>query len=230
MMTTDAVTSEIRGDPLAAQIGAHTALRVCRFGLSDYERTYAAMRAFTATRDALTPDELWVLEHPPVYTTGAAARSEHFPAGGDIPLVKVDRGGQITYHGPGQAVVYVLVDLKRRGLKVRALVQLIERAVIALLAGYGIRGEARPGAPGVYVNGAKIAALGLRVRGGACYHGVSINVDVELQPFLSIDPCGYPGMAVTRLADFGVTATCGTVGDRLAAILAKHLESHGPDR
>ena len=229
MKIEESIAARIHGAP-QAQLPGHSALRVRHFGLSDYEATYASMRRFTASRDRQTQDELWVLEHPPVYTAGVAARCEHFPSDGGIPLIKVDRGGQITYHGPGQAVIYVLVDLQRRGVKVRVLVQLIERAVIALLESYGLGGKTRQGAPGVYVDNAKIAALGLRVRGGACYHGVSINVDLDLQPFLAIDPCGYPGMAVTRLADLGVTATCSAVGSRLAAILAQHLESHGPDR
>ncbi len=220
------VAAGVHGAPHAPLAG-HPAPRVRRLGPSDFEATYAAMRHFTASRDAHTPDELWILEHPPVYTTGAAGRSGHIPTRGDIPLIKVDRGGQITYHGPGQAVVYVLIDLRRRGLTVRALVHLLERTAIAVLASYGVRGETRPGAPGVYVNDAKIASLGLRVRNGASYHGVSLNVDVDLRPFLAIDPCGYPGMTVTRLADFGVPASCSEVGERLAALFAEHLGSHG---
>ncbi|MSQ72012.1 MAG: lipoyl(octanoyl) transferase LipB [Betaproteobacteria bacterium] len=230
MITEESGATEIRGNGRTLHAAAHPAILVRQLGLSDYEATYAAMRDFTASRNEHTPDELWVLEHPPVYTAGVAARRAHFPSDSAIPVLMVDRGGQITYHGPGQAVVYVLVALQRRGLGVRALVRLIERAVIALLETYGVVGETIQGAPGVYAGGAKIAALGLRVRGGAAYHGVSLNVDVDLQPFLAIDPCGYPGMPVTRLADFGIGANSGTVGGRLAAIIAEHMESRGPDR
>src|SRR5262252_6477632 len=173
-------------------------------GLVDYATTYDAMRRFTAERGATTPDELWVLEHPPVYTAGIAARAAHFPRTAGIPLVRADRGGQITYHGPGQAMVYTLVDLERRRLTVRGMVALIEQAVIDLLDRHGVKAETRPGAPGVYVAGAKIAALGLRIRRGCCYHGVALNVAMDLAPFSDIDPCGYPGLKVTQTSALGI--------------------------
>jgi lipoyl(octanoyl) transferase len=183
------------------------------------------MRRFTASRTAATPDELWLLEHPPVYTLGQAAREQHLRRATAIPVQRVDRGGQITYHGPGQVVVYALMDLRRRRLAVKRLVWLLEQSVIDLLAARGIAGARRPGAPGVYVDGAKIAALGLRVRGGASYHGLAVNVSVDLAPFGDIDPCGYEGLAVTRLADLGVRETPGAVGDALAAGLERLLEA-----
>ncbi|MCL4798035.1 MAG: lipoyl(octanoyl) transferase LipB [Burkholderiales bacterium] len=193
-------------------------------GLVDYVPTYEAMREFTAARGPETPDELWLLEHPPVYTMGQAGREAHLPrSGAAIPVVRIDRGGQITYHGPGQAVVYVLADLRRRGLTVSGLVRRIEQAVIDALAAHGIDGARRPGAPGVYVGPAKIAALGLRVRGGCSYHGVALNVDMDLAPFADIDPCGYPGLAVTQLADLGVRLTAAQAGEALAEALDARL-------
>jgi len=195
-----------------------------RLGLADYLPTYDAMRRFTAERGDSTPDELWILEHPPVYTAGMAARAEHFPRRSGIPLERIDRGGQITYHGPGQAVVYTLVDLARRGLGVRAMVRLIEQAVIDVLDACGVRGELRSGAPGVYVEGAKIAALGLRVRRGCCYHGVALNVDMDLAPFSDIDPCGYPGLAVTQTSALAVKAGVEELGDSLARRVTDLLE------
>lgn len=200
------------------------AIRSKRLGLADYLPTYVAMRRFTEARDAETPDELWILEHPPVYTAGMAARSEHFPRRPGIPLARTDRGGQITYHGPGQAVVYTLVDLARRGLGVRAMVRLIEQAVIDELDARGVRSELRRGAPGVYVEGAKIAALGLRVRRGCCYHGVALNVDMDLAPFSEIDPCGYPGLAVTQTSTLAVKAGVEELGDSLARRVTDLLE------
>jgi lipoyl(octanoyl) transferase len=158
------------------------------------------MRDFTDTRVAETPDELWLLQHPRVFTQGQAGRAEHVLAPGDIPVVQVDRGGQVTYHGPGQWVVYLLVDLKRRGLGVRELVSLIERAIVTVLAGHGIEAAADPARPGVYVDGAKIASLGLRVRRGCSYHGLALNVNIDLEPFGRINPCGYEGLAVTSMA------------------------------
>jgi lipoyl(octanoyl) transferase len=194
-------------------------------GVVDYADSYAAMRRFTAERTAATGDELWVLEHPPVYTSGIAGRPEHFPRAGAIPVVRADRGGQITYHGPGQAIVYALVDLERRGLTVRGMVALLEDAVIGLLAGRGVAAGKRPGAPGVYVQGAKIAALGLRVRRGGCYHGVALNVDMDLSPFADIDPCGYPGLAVTQTSAHGVEGDARALGGALARRIATRLES-----
>ena len=194
-------------------------LLVRRLGRADYVATWAAMRDFTRTRAEEAADELWLLEHPPVYTLGQGA--EHAPVANGIPLVKVDRGGDITYHGPGQLVVYTLVDLGRRGIKVKAFVALLEQAVLDLLEG---RGERRPGAPGVYVSGAKVAALGICVRHGRAYHGLSLNVDMDLAPFAAIAPCGYPGLAVTQLRDLGIPGTVETVGEKLAALLGRRIE------
>ena len=173
-------------------------------GLSDYEPTWRAMQAFTRERDAATPDEVWFVEHPPVYTLGLAGREEHVLAPGAIPVVRTDRGGQVTYHGPGQLVAYTLVDLKRAGHGVREHVRRLEQSVIELLAQYGVTGERQAGMPGVYVGGAKISAVGLRVSRGCAYHGIALNATVDLAPFAGIDPCGYPGLASTRLADLGV--------------------------
>jgi lipoyl(octanoyl) transferase len=195
-------------------------ITVRRLGRVDYLPTQAAMRHFTVTRGEETPDALWLLEHPPVYTLGQGA--EHAPIGNGIALVKADRGGDITYHGPGQLVVYTLVDLARRGIKVKQFVALLEQAVIELLDG---RGERRAGAPGVYVNGAKLAALGIRVRQGRAYHGLSVNVDMDLSPFHAIDPCGYPGLGVTQLRNLGIPGTVETVGDRVASILVEGIEN-----
>jgi lipoyl(octanoyl) transferase len=192
---------------------------VKRLGTAPYLPTLEAMRAFTAAREPSTPDELWVLEHPPVYTLGQGAM--HGPVANDIPLVRSDRGGKITYHGPGQAVVYTLVDLARRGIRVKQFVWLLEQAVIDLLDG---RGERRPGAPGVYVGGAKLAALGIRVRQGRAYHGLSLNVDMDLRPFSAIDPCGYRGLAVTQLAELGMVEDWKAAGERLARILKEKIE------
>ena len=181
------------------------------------------MRAFTDARTPDTPDELWLCEHPSVYTLGQAGRREHLHDTGAVPVVETDRGGQVTWHGPGQAVVYVLLDLRRAGYGVRELVERLERAVIALLAAHGVTAVSRRDAPGVYVDGAKIAALGLRVRHGRTYHGVALNVDADLAPFAAIDPCGYRGMAVTRTADLGVALPFEAVGEALLEALARHL-------
>jgi lipoyl(octanoyl) transferase len=201
------------------------ALQIKRLGRVDYQPTWEAMRTFSRARDAATADELWLLEHPPVFTLGLAGKPEHLLRETGIPLVHIDRGGQITYHGPGQAVIYVLLDLHRHGIKVRELVQLLERAVLNLLADYGIAGELRDGAPGVYVGPAKIAALGLKITNGCSYHGLSLNVDMDLSPFSAINPCGYPGLATTQLRDFGVADSLDTVLDKLAAQLARLLET-----
>jgi lipoyl(octanoyl) transferase len=206
-----------RDDAVAAVV-SHPAPLIPRFlGLVPYAVAYAEMRRFTAARTESTPDELWLLEHPPVYTIGQAGRLEHLVRATAIPVERVDRGGQITFHGPGQLVAYPLLDLRRRGLTIRRLVAELEQAVIDLLAGYRIAGERRPGAPGVYVAGAKIAALGLRVRNGCTYHGLALNVAMDLAPFRDIDPCGYEGLAVTQLADLGVHASVSEVAKRLAA-------------
>lgn len=198
-------------------------LRVCELGLVDYEPTWRAMQAFTDHRGEDTDDELWLLSHPPVYTLGQAGRPEHLLAPGEIPVIQVDRGGQVTYHGPGQLVVYALLDLRRAGLGVRRLVTLLEESVIDLLGGYGIAAAACPDAPGVYVHGAKIASLGLRVRRGRSFHGLALNVDMDLAPFAGINPCGYAGLAVTQLADLGVPRDLGAVGEDLAGIIAARL-------
>ncbi len=204
---------------------ARPAALVRRLGLTDYASAYDSMRRFTAGRGPATPDELWALEHPPVYTAGIAARSEHFPKASAISLVRTDRGGQITYHGPGQAIVYTLVDLERRGLTVRGMVALLEGAVIDTLEQRGLEADRRTGAPGVYVQGAKIAALGLRVRRGSCYHGVALNVAMDLAPFSDIDPCGYPGLAVTQTSAHGIAAGSHELGHALASRIANLLEA-----
>ena len=189
----------------------------------DYTQCYEAMRRFTAERDETTADELWLVEHPPVYTLGQAGRREHLLHQNDIPVVQVDRGGQITYHGPGQIVAYTLLDLRRREFGVKQLVWQLEQATIQLLDHYGITGQRRSGAPGVYVDEAKIAALGLRVRNGRCYHGLALNVDMSLQPFDHIDPCGYRGLRVTQLRDLGVQKSFAEVARDLSAWIAAGL-------
>jgi len=233
-------------------------------GRIGYEPAWSAMQSFTAVRSEHTRDELWIAEHPPVYTVGLAGRAEHFPrirpsAGvpsatlqaihasavppvsstspvsstlpvSSIPLVRSDRGGQITYHGPGQVIVYALVDLVRRGVKVREMVCLLEQAAIDVLGDHGIAAERKAGAPGVYVaggdrRGAKIAALGLKVKRQGCYHGISLNVDMDLTPFAAIDPCGYPGLPVTSMRQMGVQAGVTAVGEMLAGHIARALEA-----
>jgi len=208
-----------------ASATARPAPLIRHLGLAEYNTSWQAMRRFTAERGSSTPDELWVLEHPPVYTSGIAARPQHFPKTSAIPLVRSDRGGQITYHGPGQAIVYTLVDLEQRRLTVRGMVALIEQAVIDTLGRHGVRAERMPGAPGVYVEGAKIAALGLRVRRGGCYHGVALNVAMDLAPFSDIDPCGYPGLQVTQASAHGVDANVQQLGEALARRIAQLLEA-----
>ena len=200
---------------------------VRRLGMSEYAVTWARMRAFTDVRSEDTPDELWLLQHLPVFTLGQAGRPEHLLAPGETPVVQSDRGGQVTYHGPGQIIAYVLVDLHRAGLGVKGLVHLLEGAAIALLAGYGIEAQARNDAPGVYVAGAKIASLGLRVRRGCSYHGLSLNVDMDLEPFGRINPCGYPGLAVTQIADLGGPSDLDLVGDALAVEVGRRLAERG---
>ena len=193
-------------------------------GLTEYLPAYEAMRRFTDSRGTATTDELWVLEHPPVYTVGLGGRSEHFPKSSEIPLERIDRGGQSTYHGPGQAIVYALVDLARRTLTVRAMVAHMEQAVIDVLAARGVHAARTPGAPGVYVEGAKIAALGLRVRRGCCYHGVALNVAMDLAPFSAIDPCGYPGLAVTQTSALGIAGSAVELGGELASRIARLIQ------
>jgi lipoyl(octanoyl) transferase len=193
---------------------------VKRLGRAEYAPTLQAMRAFTLGRGEDTPDELWIVEHPPVYTLGQGAEPVAVASG--IPVVRADRGGKVTYHGPGQALLYTLVDLARRGIKVKRYVWLLEQAVINLLEG---RGERRPGAPGVYVDGAKIAALGIRVTKGRAYHGIALNVDMDLAPFAAIDPCGYPGLAVTDLRGIGLARPFDQAAMQLAQHLLEGLES-----
>jgi lipoyl(octanoyl) transferase len=200
---------------------------VRELGRTDYASTWRAMQAFTDARTAATADEIWLTEHDPVYTLGLAGRREHLLRDNGIPTIKVDRGGQVTYHGPGQLVAYLLVDLKRRRLGIREMVRGIEDSVIDWLAAFGIAAYGKREAPGVYVrrNGgeAKIAALGLRVRNGRTYHGLAVNVAMDLAPFADIDPCGYKGLAVTQLADFGIVRTPWQAGAELAPILAARL-------
>ena len=197
-------------------------VRMVRMGMSPYEPTLQAMREFTARRGADTPDELWLLEHPPVYTLGLAADAAHGPKpGGSIPVLQVERGGEITYHGPGQVVLYTLVDLARRGIKVKQFVAMLEQSVIDLL---GSRAERKPGAPGIYVGGAKIAALGIRVSRGCAFHGLALNVDMDLTPFSAINPCGMPGMQVTQTRDLGIKESKEILGKNLAGILIGKLE------
>lgn len=213
--------------PRAAAEGA----TVRTLGGTDYEATWRAMQAFTDARSATTADEIWLTEHEPVYTLGLAGRREHLLRSNGIPVIKVDRGGQVTYHGPGQLVAYMLFDLRRARLGVREMVRRIEGAVITWLATFGIAAFGRISAPGVYVarDGAeaKIAALGLRVRNGCTYHGVAVNVDMNLAPFADIDPCGYAGLAVTQLADFGVRSTVADAGRTLAPLLAAAMGTRG---
>lgn len=197
--------------------------RVWRPGTVDYEPTWRAMQAFTDARTPETPDEFWLLQHPPVFTLGRAGRREHVLAPGDIPVVPVDRGGQVTYHGPGQIVLYTLVDLRRLGIGVRSLVQTLEAATMAVLGARGVSASPRAGAPGVYVGDAKIAALGLRVRRGCSFHGLALNVDCDLQPFERIDPCGYRGLRVTRTIDEGIDADATELGEALLDELRDRL-------
>lgn len=201
-------------------------LNLRRLGLQPYVPIWQQMQAFNAARTADTPDEFWLLEHEPVYTLGREGGAEHLLEAGDIPLVRVDRGGQITYHGPGQLVLYLLLDLRRRRLGVRQLVAQVEAAIIDLLAGYGIHSHLLPGAPGVFVASAKIASLGLRVSQGCSSHGLALNIAMDLAPFRRINPCGYQGLAVTQLRDLGVVASPNAAGDLLARGLAQRLGYH----
>ena len=196
---------------------------VRQLGLVAYEPTWRAMQDFTGHRTADTADEIWLCQHPPVFTLGLAGKPEHLLRDIGVPVVRIDRGGQITYHGPGQIVAYLLLDLKRRGLTVKGLVKRMEQAAIDLLAGLDIAAARLAGAPGVYVNGAKIAALGLKVKNGCCYHGLALNVAMDLSPFEAINPCGYEGMAVTQLADFVPDITLEQAAATLVAQLEKNL-------
>jgi lipoyl(octanoyl) transferase len=242
--------------PLQAMSGTNApepvvghAIVVRRLGCTDYHDTWHAMQSFTDARRQATADEIWLTEHPPVYTLGLAGRTGHVHGGRDagggadggagggagarggaaIPVHKVDRGGQVTYHGPGQLVAYTLVDLARARLGVRMMVRALEAAIVEWLASHGVTAYGKPSAPGVYVARggceAKIAALGLKVRRGCTYHGIAVNVDMDLTPFSHIDPCGYPGLAVTQLADFGVRRTVAQAGEELAPVIARQLRA-----
>ena len=203
-------------------------LQVKNLGRVEYEPTWQAMLAFTVARTAETPDEIWIVEHPPVFTLGQAGKPEHLLTDIGIPMVKIDRGGQITYHGPGQVVIYLLLDLHRMQIKVRELVTAIEQAVIDFLATYGVDAQRLAGAPGVYVGDAKIAALGLKIKNGCSYHGLSLNVDMDLYPFTAINPCGYAGLKITQTRDLGIPLTAHEAGERLSQHLLLQLDKqHG---
>jgi len=208
-------------DALAAS--AIPPLQTRRLGRVEYEPTWRAMQRFTEERGSGTPDEIWFLEHPPVFTLGANASRAHLLAPGDIPVVQIDRGGQVTYHGPGQLVVYPLIDLKRLGLGIRDFVTALERAVIGLAAGYGIAAEGRRSAPGVYVAGEKLASVGVRVRRNGSYHGLALNVALDLEPFARINPCGYQGLKMTQLAALGGPRSVWECADALEPHLRRAL-------
>ena len=197
-------------------------LSVRHLGLAGYEPVWRDMQSFTDSRDASSGDELWLVQHPPVFTQGQAGKAEHVLAPGDIPVIQVDRGGQVTYHGPGQIVAYPLVDIKRKGIAVREFVNRIETAIIDVLTHYGVKGERIEGAPGIYVSGDKIASLGLRVRRGCTFHGMAFNIDMDLEPFQRINPCGYAGLQVTQLSALA-PVDFQEVEDRLIDSLAQHL-------
>lgn len=196
---------------------------VRRLGLREYQPTWQAMRDFTDNRQEDTPSELWLVEHPPVFTQGQAGKAEHLLQTGDIPVVQTDRGGQVTYHGPGQLVIYLLLSLREAGIGIRGLVTVMEQAIVELLGARGIEGAARADAPGVYVGGAKIASLGLRVRRGCTYHGLALNVDNDLSPFQRINPCGYAGLEVTSIRELNLDDSLAELGDELAQRLADRL-------
>jgi len=191
-----------------------------QLGRIEYDAALRAMKSFTSERQEATPDELWLVEHPPVYTLGQGA--EEVVVGNGIPVVKSDRGGEVTYHGPGQVVLYALIDLARRGIKVKEFVRMLEQAVIDLV---GVRAERKAGAPGVYAGGAKLAALGIRVTRGRSYHGLALNVDMDLAPFAAIDPCGFAGLAVTQMKDLGFSMSKQEAGERLASLLSERIEN-----
>lgn len=205
----------------------HAPFLVKHLGLVAYEPTWRAMQTHNRARAPETQDEIWIVEHPPVFTLGLAGKPEHVLAPGDIPVIKIDRGGQVTYHGPGQLVVYLLLDIKRLGFGVKELVRRIEQSLIDLLAQYEIESFRKAGMPGVYVSlkasDAKIAAIGLRVANHATYHGLSLNVDMDLEPFSRINPCGYEGLAVTQMHDLRVTDKIDTISEKLVAHLQRNL-------
>ena len=195
-----------------------------QFGLQEYLNVYNHMVEYTDKRDETAADEIWCLGHEPVFTLGLAGKIEHLLDAGDIPVHKVDRGGQVTYHGPGQLIIYLLLDLRRKGLSIKRFVRLLEQSIISFLAGLSLAASRRQGAPGVYVDGKKIAALGIRVRKGCCYHGVSINVCMDLAPFYRINPCGFPGLEVTQLADLGIGLSVDEAVERFLPHLLNHFE------
>ncbi len=203
-------------------------LYVRAFGLRDYSPIWRAMRQFTVQRTPETPSELWIVEHPPTFTQGQAGKPEHLLDPGPIPVIQTDRGGQITYHGPGQIVIYLLISLREIGINVRALVSAMENAIITLLADYGVTAQAKKEAPGVYVESAKIASLGLRIKRGCSYHGLALNVDMDLSPFQQINPCGYSGLSVTQTIDQGIPAGMTELSTALVEKLCKQLGYRNP--
>ena len=205
---------------------ASQTLRVRQLGQRDYIPVWQAMQRFTQRRNSDTPDEIWLVEHPSVFTLGLNGKQHHILKAGNIPVISTDRGGQVTYHGPGQLVAYLLLDLKRLELGVRAIVSLIEQSIIALLGDYGVHAEGRRDAPGVYVEAAKISALGLRIKQGCCYHGLSLNIDMDLEPFSRINPCGYPDMPVTQLSNLGIRDDMPTVSNTLLAHITRQVGYH----
>ena len=204
----------------------HPPIHIKALGMVDYEPTWRAMQRFTTERTADTVDEIWLVQHPPTYTQGQAGNPEHLLHSTDIPVVKIDRGGQITYHGPGQIVAYLLLDMRRWKINVRELVRLMEQAVIDLLAEYGVQAEGRTDAPGVYVGDAKIAALGLKIKKSCSYHGLSFNVDMDLSPFDNINPCGYEGLRVTQCVKLGLTVPMEELQAELTQNLVHGLQKH----
>ena len=198
-------------------------MQVKYLGLQDYQSTWDEMIDFTSDRDEHSEDALWVVEHPAVFTQGIAGKADHLLSVTNIPVVQTDRGGQVTYHGPGQLVIYCLIDLKRLGIGVKKMVSLIETSVQTLLTRYGVESHLKDGAPGVYVKDKKIAALGLKVKHGRTYHGLSLNLDMDLSPFGQINPCGYPGLEVTQLADLADNVEFSTVAKELSQILIEHV-------
>jgi len=200
-------------------------LIVRHLGQQPYESVWQDMQRFTEQRDKNTNDEIWIVQHPPVFTLGKAGKAEHLLNTGDIPVVQVDRGGQVTYHGPGQLVVYVLLDLNRLKLGIRELVTRLENCVISLLSEYDIKAESKKEAPGVYVDGKKIAALGLRVRRGCCFHGLALNVDMDLEPFARINPCGYEGLETTQLSDFITDINFDIITQQLLDLLEQQIQN-----
>ncbi len=195
-------------------------------GLVEFNLTWEAMKQFTAERNSQTRDEIWLVQHPPVYTLGLAGKPEHLLNPTDIPVIKIDRGGQITYHGPGQIVAYILLDMRRWKLNVRELVYIMEQAVTDLLGEFSVAAQRRVDAPGVYVGDAKIAALGLKIKNGCCYHGLALNVDMDLRPFANINPCGFAGLRVTQACELGITVSINELQAQLAHNLIYGLQRH----